>query len=921
MKLPRFPSVRGLQALMPLLCMTAAGVATGQGIPLVYMKENSGVVHPAPIYPDFAQLPIIRQLPDPFLFTDGTRDTSFAALDRHRSEWWAGLSKYEQGPKPRCTGDATKDAVLGVGYTCSVSASFSSGTGQNRTISVQVTVTPTATGVPKTRTFNVAVVLPTPSATCVQPADGWPIVIGMGSATGSWPASAFNASANSPAGVTVKPTGCAATVNFPLNSITSYAGGGLGVKANDMFYQLYPNLCAGSTAPVTTAGTCNAANGFPNGSNSAQYTAWAWGLSRVLDAIQIVSAQSPGLPLNLQRSATSGCSYAGKMALWTAALDERIALAIAQENGGGGAPAWRISREIETQGSVENNNNTSYSWFTTSALQFAAHNVYKMPVDHHQLLALMAPRAVLQTGNSNFYWLGDRSATFSSKAAAKVWDTLGINDRFNYYIDTGHGHCAVPAYQQNATQPVINKFLFGTDTPEGNATLPVRVHQQMENALAPNGVQPKWDAERWTAWWGTGSPSFPNGGTWNHGGSLILPLDQKLTLNAGDIVSSGFKLKMPGSHGPATVTVPTSFTEVDVSCTDGSSYTFAVPPPLPATSTTANPGLPPTNGSNSAANNSQAFTFGVNDNSTYSSTPSTAANPGCANGAPGTVKAAYFFALGRPNPGAGNPGLAGFSTTNGVQASGATDPLQVAVNLSNSTTGEGGRFSPWTTINRLNQHSCVVPGCALTPILTWPTPAPIANGMPLSATQLNASASSRLISGMTVTGAGTSGLPVEVPVAGTFTYDPPLGTVLGPGVHMLNVTFTPTNIVTASTSAANTIRSYTLSNASVPITVGTIAINATSALSRISAGYQLVVTVKNNGNVLAPNVQLTSAALGAASGATLPASFGDIASGGSASVTLTFPASAGAVGAAVIQKLSGTYTGGSFGANSRAVLP
>jgi hypothetical protein len=893
--------------------------ALGQSIPLVYTQENSGIAYPAPSYPDFAFLPIVRQLPDPFVFSDGTRDTSFAALDRHRNEWAGAIAKYEQGPKPLCTGDPVKDSVLGVGYTCSVSATWSAGTGQNRTITVQVTVTPTATGIPNTKSFTVAVVLPTPSATCVQPAAGWPIVMGMGSATGSWPASAFNASTNSPAGVTVKPTGCAATVNFPLNSIAAYGSGGTFVHSTDLFYQLYPNLCSGSTSPSTTAGTCNAANGFPGGSNSGEYTAWAWGLSRVLDAIQKVAAQSPALPLDTTRSATSGCSYAGKMALWTAALDERVALAIAQENGGGGAPAWRISREIETQGSVENISNTSYSWFNTSTLSFAGHNVYKLPYDHHQLLALMAPRAVLQTGNSNFYWLGDRSNTFSSKAAAKVWEELGIGDRFNYYIDTNHGHCAVPAYQQNAAQPVINKFLFGTDTPENNATLPLRVHSQFENTLAP-GAQPKWDATRWTAWWGTGNPAFPNGGVWNHGGSLVLPVNQGqgLTLNTGDVVSSAFRLTMPGAHAPGTVTVPTSYTEVDVACTDGTSYTFAVPPPLPATTAA---GYPPVNGTNSAANNPQSFTIGVNDNGVYASTPNTAQNPGCSNGAPGKVTAAYFFALGKPNPGAGNPGLAGFVTTSGVQASGATDPLNVAVNLSNSTTGEGGAFTPWTTINRLNPHSCAVPGCPLTPTLTWPAPAPLVNGMPLSATQLNAVATSRLLSGLTVTGVGTSGLPVEVSVPGTFTYDPPLGTVLGPGAHTLNVTFTPTNVITPSTTAANAYKTYTISTASVPIMVGTVTVTAASALSRIAGGYQMVVTVKNTGNVPASNVQLTSAALGSASAATVPASLGDIASGASASVTLTFPSSAGANGATVIQKLSGTYSGGTFGANARTILP
>ncbi|MGO8788310.1 MAG: beta strand repeat-containing protein [Terriglobia bacterium] len=64
------------------------------------------------------------------------------------------------------------------------------------------------------------------------------------------------------------------------------------------------------------------------------------------------------------------------------------------------------------------------------------------------------------------------------------------------------------------------------------------------------------------------------------------------------------------------------------------------------------------------------------------------------------------------------------------------------------------------------------------PIITWPAPAPITYGMPLSSTQLDATAN----------------------VAGTFVYNPPAKTILTAGMHTLSVTFTPTN-----TSAYNTV--------------------------------------------------------------------------------------------------------------------
>ena len=58
-----------------------------------------------------------------------------------------------------------------------------------------------------------------------------------------------------------------------------------------------------------------------------------------------------------------------------------------------------------------------------------------------------------------------------------------------------------------------------------------------------------------------------------------------------------------------------------------------------------------------------------------------------------------------------------------------------------------------------------------TPVINWPTPSPIVYGTPLGAAQLNASSN----------------------IAGTFTYNPPAGTVLGAGNHVLSVTFTPTD--------------------------------------------------------------------------------------------------------------------------------
>ena len=63
----------GLVAAVLLLC---AVTALAQEPPQVYTQENTGAgLYPAPVFPSFARLPIVRQLPDPFMFTNGVRDT------------------------------------------------------------------------------------------------------------------------------------------------------------------------------------------------------------------------------------------------------------------------------------------------------------------------------------------------------------------------------------------------------------------------------------------------------------------------------------------------------------------------------------------------------------------------------------------------------------------------------------------------------------------------------------------------------------------------------------------------------------------------------------------------------------------------------------------------------------------------------
>lgn len=198
---------------------------------------------------------------------------------------------------------------------------------------------------------------------------------------------------------------------------------------------------------------------YPDQLEIGSYAAWPWGVSRLIDALEIVGEESR---IDLKHLAISGCSFAGKMALWSGAMDERIALTIAQEPGGGGAAAWRVS---ETLGNVETLARTNYSWFKESMRVFGEENVSRLPMDHHELCALVAPRALLVFGNPDYEWLADEAGYVSCVAARKVWESFGIADRMGYSFIDGHMHCMLPESQWPELEAFVDRFLLGKDVP------------------------------------------------------------------------------------------------------------------------------------------------------------------------------------------------------------------------------------------------------------------------------------------------------------------------------------------------------------------------------------------------------------------------------------------------------------------------
>jgi len=245
----------------------------------------------------------------------------------------------------------------------------------------------------------------------------FPAVIGIGFGTGSLPKEIFENR-----GI--------ARISFNFSQVTSHTQ----KRGNEPINKIYPDK--------TYIGS---------------YAAWPWGVSRIIDALEILGEKSR---IDMKHIAITGCSFAGKMALFSGALDERIALVIAQEPGGGGVDSWRVS---ETLGNVETIGRTNYSWFIEDMRQFSETNVAKLPIDHHQLAALVAPRALLVLGNTDYEWLADESGYVSCKAARKVWEEFGIADRMGFSILGGHPHCRLPKEQYPEVEAFVDRFLLEKD--------------------------------------------------------------------------------------------------------------------------------------------------------------------------------------------------------------------------------------------------------------------------------------------------------------------------------------------------------------------------------------------------------------------------------------------------------------------------
>ena len=145
--------------------------------------------------------------------------------------------------------------------------------------------------------------------------------------------------------------------------------------------------------------------------------AWAWGASKAMDYFE----KDPAI--DAKRIGIEGHSRYGKAALVTMAYDPRFAIGFISSSGAAGAKLHR-----RNAGEIVENVAASgeYHWMAVNYMKYAGPLTWDdLPVDAHELIALVAPRPLfISSGNRGDAWVDVRGMFMATVAAGPVYELL-----------------------------------------------------------------------------------------------------------------------------------------------------------------------------------------------------------------------------------------------------------------------------------------------------------------------------------------------------------------------------------------------------------------------------------------------------------------------------------------------------------------
>lgn len=143
--------------------------------------------------------------------------------------------------------------------------------------------------------------------------------------------------------------------------------------------------------------------------------AWSWGLSRALDYLQTEKN------INAKQIGIQGHSRWGKTALLAGAMDPRWAIVFSSCSGSGGGSLEKRNFG-ENLGVVAGE--SEYHWMAPNFVKYGG-NWEALPVDAHDMMALIAPRPLLITAGTQDNWADPLGEFKACVAATPVYTLLG----------------------------------------------------------------------------------------------------------------------------------------------------------------------------------------------------------------------------------------------------------------------------------------------------------------------------------------------------------------------------------------------------------------------------------------------------------------------------------------------------------------
>lgn len=224
-------------------------------------------------------------------------------------------------------------------------------------------------------------------------------------------------------------------------------------------------------------GAPEASRGLPNpglfydiygGDHSAGLLmAWAWGASRLIDVLQ----QSDQSLIDVGSLGVTGCSRNGKGAFAVGVFDERIALTIPHETSTAGVPVYRLVDILNTERT--DHNYYGLNWFSNNFEPFVyannTSNVVKLPIDTHELVALVAPRGLLVLDNPHQTQMSAPAGHLATVSGAEVYEALGVLDHVSYHSSVAQmPHCSYKDEYTDLLTRNIARFLKHEDAETGD---------------------------------------------------------------------------------------------------------------------------------------------------------------------------------------------------------------------------------------------------------------------------------------------------------------------------------------------------------------------------------------------------------------------------------------------------------------------